>query len=114
MIEILFYLFIAVVAIQFFYYLIVFGKFSFYKNQKSKNQKLPISVIVCAKNEEENVKNFIPLLLNQDYPNFGIVLIDDASRDETLEVFEEFEKKDRKSTRLNSSHRNTSRMPSSA
>ena len=92
MIEILFYLFIAVVAIQFFYYLIVFGKFSFYKNQKSESQKLLISVIVCAKNEEDNVKNFIPLLLNQDYSNFEIVLIDDASRDETLEVFEEFEK----------------------
>jgi glycosyltransferase involved in cell wall biosynthesis len=55
-------------------------------------KKLPISVIVCAKNEEENVKNFIPLLAEQDYPDFEIVLIDDASSDDTLEVFEEFEK----------------------
>ena len=52
---------------------------------------VPISVIVCAKNEEENVANFIPLLAEQNYPDFEIVLIDDASSDNTLAVFEDFE-----------------------
>lgn len=88
----LFYFFIAIVVIQIFYYLGVFGKFAFAKPQEITSKKLPISVIVCAKNEEENVKKFIPLLAEQDYPDFEIVLIDDASSDETLEVFEEFEK----------------------
>ena len=87
-----FYFFIAIIITQIFFYLLVFSKFSFYKNKPQDNPKLPISVIVCAKNEQENVKKFIPLLLNQNYTNFEIVLIDDASRDETLEVFEEFEK----------------------
>jgi len=92
MLLILFYLFILVVAIQFLYYIVFFGKFSFAKPQTSTPKRVPISVIVCAKNEEENVKKFIPLLAKQNYPDFEIVLIDDASRDETLEVFEEFEK----------------------
>jgi glycosyltransferase involved in cell wall biosynthesis len=92
MLNFTFYLFIAIVTIQFFYYIIIFGKFGFYKSKKETNQNFPISVIVCAKNEEENVKKLLPLLSNQDYTNFEIVLIDDASRDETLEVFEEFEK----------------------
>ncbi|MCD0471173.1 glycosyltransferase [Flavobacterium sp. JAS] len=88
----LFYFFIAIVVIQIFYYLGIFGKFAFAKPQEITSKKLPVSVIVCAKNEEENVKKFIPLLAEQDYPDFEIVLIDDASSDETLEVFEEFEK----------------------
>lgn len=92
MLNFTFYFFIAIVTIQFFYYIIIFGKFGFYKSKKENNQNFPISVIVCAKNEEENVKKLLPLLSNQDYTNFEIVLIDDASRDETLEVFEEFEK----------------------
>ena len=92
MLDITFYLFIAIIAIQFFYYIVVFGKFSFYKYKPQTNQNFPISVIVCAKNEEENVRKYLPLLINQDYPNFEIVLIDDASSDETLELFEEFEK----------------------
>jgi glycosyltransferase involved in cell wall biosynthesis len=87
----LFYFFIAIVVIQVFYYLGIFGKFAFAKPQDIASKKLPVSVIVCAKNEEENVKKFIPLLAEQDYPDFEIVLIDDASSDETLEVFEQFE-----------------------
>ena len=86
------YFFIAIVAIQLFYYLIVFAKFSFAKAQEVVAANVPVSVIVCAKNEEENVIRYIPLLLEQNYPDFEIVLIDDASSDNTLEVFEEFEK----------------------
>ena len=93
MLAILFYLFIGIVAIQLFYYLFVFGKFAYMKSQKSTPKKVPISVIVCAKNEEENVIKFIPILAEQDYPDYEVVLIDDASSDNTLEIFEDFEKK---------------------
>ncbi|PXY44159.1 glycosyltransferase [Flavobacterium hydrophilum] len=93
MLILLLYFFIAVVFIQIFYYLGIFGKFAFGKPQTITPKKLPVSVIVCAKNEQENVKKYIPLLAEQNYPDFEIVLIDDASSDETLEVFEEFEEK---------------------
>ena len=92
MLLILLCLFIAVVLIQFLYYVVVFGKFSFAKPQIATLKRIPISIIVCAKNEEENVKNFIPILAEQNYPDFEIVLIDDASSDDTLEIFEAFEK----------------------
>lgn len=86
------YFFIAIVVIQLFYYLVVFAKFSFAHSQEITPKNIPISVIVCAKNEEENVIKYIPLLLEQNYPDFEIVLIDDASSDNTLDIFEEFEK----------------------
>lgn len=86
------YFFIVIVAIQFSYYLFVFGKFAFAKPQNSTPKRISISVIVCAKNEAENVAQFIPILAEQDYPDYEIILIDDASSDNTLEIFEEFEK----------------------
>lgn len=92
MLTITFYLFIVIVAIQLFYYLFVFGKFAYAKAPKSSLKRIPISVIVCAKNEAENVTKFIPLLAEQEYPDFEIVLIDDASSDDTLEILEGFEK----------------------
>ena len=92
MLTFIFYFFIVIFVIQIFYYLGVFGKFAFAKPQEITPKKIPVSVIVCAKNEEENVKKFIPLLAEQNYPDFEIVLIDDASSDDTLEVFEQFEK----------------------
>jgi glycosyltransferase involved in cell wall biosynthesis len=92
MLTIILYFFIAIVVVQLFYYLIIFGKFSFAKAQETEANNIPISVIVCAKNEEENVIKYVPLLAEQNYPDFEIVLIDDASSDNTLEIFEEFEK----------------------
>ncbi len=91
MLTIIFYVFLVVVAVQLFYYSVVFGKFAFAKPQKSTPKRIPISVIVCAKNEEENVKKFVPLLATQDYPDYEIILINDASSDATLDIFEEFE-----------------------
>jgi glycosyltransferase involved in cell wall biosynthesis len=92
MLLLILYFFIVIVAVQLSYYLGVFGKFAFAKAQKITPKRIPISVIVCAKNEEENVAKFIPLLAEQNYPDFEIVLIDDASSDTTLELFEAFEK----------------------
>lgn len=89
---ILFYFFITIVTIQVVYYLFIFGKFSFAKPQESKEKHLPISVVVCAKNEEANLKKLIPILAKQNYTNFEIVIIDDASSDDTRFLVEDFQK----------------------
>jgi glycosyltransferase involved in cell wall biosynthesis len=87
-----FWFFALIVFIQMVYYLFIFGNFAFGKPLKSTPKRIPVSIIVCAKNESENAKKFVPLLAEQDYPDFEIVLIDDASSDDTLDVFEQFEK----------------------
>lgn len=88
------YVFIAVVVINCGFYLL-FSKFSFLKSsEKTVGATPPVSLIVCAKNEEENLKRNIPLLLKQDYPNFELILINDASSDESLEVMEAFAETD--------------------
>lgn len=89
---ILFYFFVAVVVIQLCYYLFIFGKFSFTKSQESKEKHLPVSVLVCAKNEENNLKKLIPMLAKQKYSNYEIVIIDDASSDNTRFLVEDFQK----------------------
>lgn len=90
----LFIVWLVVVAIQFVYYVLIFGKFSFQKNKQHKKIMPPISVVVCAKNEAENIKKYLPLLLQQNYPTYEVVLIDDASTDETAAIFESFRKQD--------------------
>ncbi|MDU0370432.1 glycosyltransferase [Hymenobacter endophyticus] len=45
----------------------------------------PVSVLVCAHNELENLRRLLPLLLQQDYPaGFELVVIDDRSSDYTF------------------------------
>lgn len=91
MLTILLYVFIAVTAIQILYYLLGFSQFAFAKTKKYPLEQHPVSVLICAKNEAENLKNFLPKIIKQDYPNFEIVLINDASYDDTLDVMEAFQ-----------------------
>lgn len=96
MLHFTFYFFVLIFIVQLYYYVFIFGRFSFSKSSDTKKgNTISISVIVCAKNEAINVQNYIPILLQQDYPNFEIVLIDDASSDNTLDIFEQFEKENK-------------------
>lgn len=84
-----FYILVATTAIQLIYFL-CFSSILFLKKEKKSTEKIPISVIICAKNEAENLQEFLPNIINQKYKNFEIVLINDASSDDTLEVMETF------------------------
>ena len=80
---ILFGLLMSVFIIQVGYYLTIFLKLPRYQPEKNKESKLPVSIIICAKNEEDNLKRFLPKLLEQDYPDFEIIVVNDCSTDET-------------------------------
>ena len=41
----------------------------------------PISVIICAKNELENLKQNLLTFLEQDYPDFEVIVVNDCSND---------------------------------
>jgi cellulose synthase/poly-beta-1,6-N-acetylglucosamine synthase-like glycosyltransferase len=43
----------------------------------------PISVIICAKDEADNLRQFLPMVLQQEYPDFEVIVINDGSTDET-------------------------------
>lgn len=87
---VLFFSFLAVVVIQVVYYGIVFSKFSFKAVSQPSAQNSPVSIIICAKNEEDNLRLNLPSILHQDYSNFEVVLVDDCSFDDTLMVMEDF------------------------
>lgn len=89
------YFFVAVAGIQIIYYLF-FLSLSLHKSKTKKTDTIPVSVIVCAKNEAENLSTLIPLLLGQKYPTFELVIINDASSDHTPDILEKFQEKDKR------------------
>jgi len=48
-----------------------------------QTQQPPVSVIICAKDESENLRQFLPFVLQQEYPNFEVIVINDGSTDDT-------------------------------
>jgi chlorobactene glucosyltransferase len=45
-----------------------------------------VSVIVPARNEQDNIERCLLSLLIQDYPNFEVIVVNDSSTDNTLEI----------------------------
>ncbi len=73
------------------YYLIIWRKLLDFKHPEIKSPHFPfLSVIVCAKNEKENLIKHLPEILNQDYPNFEVLVIDDHSTDGTGAILNQF------------------------
>jgi glycosyltransferase involved in cell wall biosynthesis len=86
--------FIAVIAIQVFYYLFFFLRLAIYKKpSKDLHMEHPVSVVICARDEAENLANNLPGVLVQDYSTtHEIVLVNDNSEDESKYLIEEFKK----------------------
>lgn len=53
-----------------------------------------VSVIIPARNEERNLAVLLQSMIDQEYRNIEILVIDDRSSDRTGEIIREFEKKD--------------------
>lgn len=62
----------------------------FNRNRIKFNFEQPeVSVIICARNEEENLKRNIPVIMSQLYPSYEVIVINDASYDDTEMVLAE-------------------------
>lgn len=86
MIEITFWSFVVCAAVQLLFFISTILAFLLYKMPSGDSGDRPgVSVIVCAKNELENLKVLLPNLLSQACPDFEIVLVDDKSTDGTYE-----------------------------
>lgn len=72
----------------------LFRRLAFYKSKKEPTDTYPpVSVIISAKNEEENLTQHLPSILEQDYPDFEVIVVNDQSEDETDTVLRDLSKK---------------------
>jgi len=60
-------------------------------NTPGTEQLQPISVVVYAKNESENLQRHLPALLTQEYPEYEIIVVNDGSTDESDNVLKTLE-----------------------
>ena len=75
--------FVSMLLIQLFYQLLM-AIFTLSGKKKVVQGDYPsISVIVPSRNYEENLRELVPALLEQDYPDFEVVVVDDCSFDGT-------------------------------
>lgn len=82
------------VFIYYCYYLRIFYKGLKRKYLKAVNEQPFVSVIVAARNEENNIPNLLTTLLNQNYPSelYEVIIANDVSTDRTTEIVKGFQK----------------------
>ena len=79
--------------IQLFYYFFFYGRLAYYKTPHGSAHKKPVSIIICAKDEANNLKEHLPSILTQDYPDYEVIVVNDCSEDDTGQVLESLKKK---------------------
>jgi glycosyltransferase involved in cell wall biosynthesis len=75
--------------IQLLFYLLFYAKpYRFYKKAKRRESEqihnLPsVSVIITATSEYENLSECLPVILNQDYPDYEVIVVNNGLTDDT-------------------------------
>ena len=89
----LFTLFIGTIIVQLYYILFIFRKLAFLNFQrKSASSEIPISVIIAARNESHNLKENLRFILEQDYSNFEVIVVNNNSTDDSYQVLSALKK----------------------
>lgn len=101
--QILIAVFFAAAGVQLLYlifFIYAFGR----KRTDTTTDPVPVSVLVCAHDEEVNLRELIPVLLAQDYPRFEVVIVNDRSNDGTYDFLLKETKDDPRLRMVNVDH----------
>ncbi len=86
-------LFVLSAVVQMAYLLLVHGRLAFFKGKNDELKESPVSIVIAARNEEENLLSNLPIILEQDYPEFEVIVINDASYDNTIDILNGYREK---------------------
>ena len=89
---ILFSVFLLALVIQLVYLWGVFSHLSFYKQTSMSNPAQPVSVVICARNEAANLRTNLITILEQDFPQFEVIVVNDCSWDDSAAFLEQMAK----------------------
>jgi cellulose synthase/poly-beta-1,6-N-acetylglucosamine synthase-like glycosyltransferase len=91
----LYYALLCVFVVQLVYFLGIFSNFSFSRKKKiaERGRQQSVSVVICARNEYYSLERNLPHILEQDYPDFEVVLVNDDSDDDTKDLLNDFSRR---------------------
>lgn len=79
--------------IQLYFSLFVHLKLALVKIEAPRQDALkPLSVVICARNEAANLREYLPVVLEQDYPSFEVIVVNDRSWDGTEDLLKDLSK----------------------
>ena len=75
--------------IQIFYYTLIYNRIARHNkacakgNVQYSEEFPPLSIIICARDESDNLLRNLPSILEQHYPNSEVLVVNDGSTDQS-------------------------------
>lgn len=97
-------LFFTAISLQLVYFIVIIIALAKKNNIPEQVEPQPVSVIICAHDEEQNLRELIPILLEQDHPKYEVIIVNDRSNDDTYDFLREESLKDPRLRMVNVDH----------
>ncbi|MDX1446066.1 glycosyltransferase [Lishizhenia sp.] len=88
----IFLFFCTMAFIQIIWVLFIYLRVLLHKDKTPSNAYQPLSIIIAARNEEDNLFNNLPHILAQDYPEFEVIVVNHQSKDNSKFILRAFQK----------------------
>lgn len=85
-----------VLLYQIYFVLRYLGGILYQRKSLALSEQPGVTVVVCARNEQDNMDAYLQSLLTQDYPTFEVIVVDDGSEDATGDVIESYAQQDKR------------------
>lgn len=86
LVQIVLLVLLGAVVVLLFFHAIIFSRLAFRTKWPGPDRDRPVSVVICARNEGRNLETLIKMLMEQQHNDFEVVIVNDRSDDDTLEV----------------------------
>lgn len=89
------YLFLGFCAIAFIHLLFIlltYARFAFHKARPEllSDELKPVTIVIAARNESQNLFTHLPFIMEQDYPEFEVIVINHQSLDDSQYILEAY------------------------
>jgi glycosyltransferase involved in cell wall biosynthesis len=87
---ILLWVFLGGMAVFLSYYVFIFSRLTWYKPKQKKVDPDPVSVIIASRDDADMLREHLPLIMNQKDITYEVIVVDDCSVDDTIDVTREY------------------------
>lgn len=78
--------------VQLLFLVFVYSRLAFHKDKSSSTATPPVTIVIAARNEADNLFKNLPFILDQDYPNYEVIVVNHQSMDESKYILDAFER----------------------
>lgn len=86
----LFLFFCLMAFVQLLFVTLVYSRLAFHKDKTENRSTPPVSIIIAARNESENIFKNLPFILEQDYPEFEVIIVNHQSMDDSQYILDAY------------------------